>query len=340
MPAQSARNSGHWTATRPDEEAKPVGPDDCLRKAVEKLGPFKHKLQDDAERLGPWEGLDGHLALSEQLACERVWILATSYNRQKRLDRNAPRSKHVVERLTKLETLAGELARHLESLDDITRHRLQTGGTGVSSFTEFHFPLGVEADATGLPAPAGWNSPLEPIRWVQLLEALSRYANFTQTVFLRSKGIGSPDLPDKGGNTNLYKAIYGSAQWSLVHEGWHLYELFKPGEATGTEGGAFHLFLLDVFEYATGLDPEEHSKLESWLKRVSGVNRQYREIVSRQGVLRKELDAIDYSGSTHISEEQSKRCEELRKELATLERERFDLWPSLYPYSYPKGRTG
>ncbi len=339
MPARGARASDRWTATRPDEETRPAGPDHCLRSAVGRLGPFKHRLQDDAERLGPWEGLDGHLALSEQLACERVWILATTYNRQKCLDQNAPRSKHVVERLTKLETLAGGLARHLKSLDDITRHRLQTAGTGVSSF-DFHFPLMEEADATGLPAPTAWHSAEEPIRWVQRLEALSRYANFTLSMFLRSKGIDGPDLPDKGGNTNLYKAIYGSAQWSLVNEGWHLYELFKPGETTGTEGGPFHLFLLDVFEYATGLDPEEHSKLESWLKRVSGVNRQYRELVRRQEILRKELDAIESHGSVPNSEDNSKRCEELRKELATLERERFELWPLLYPYSYPEGRAG
>jgi hypothetical protein len=339
MPAQGGA-SGRWTATRPDEEIKPVGPDDCVRKAVEKLGPFKHRLQDDAERVGPREGLDGRLALSEQLAWEQVWTLAKTYNRQRQLDQNAPRSKHVVERLAKLEILTGELACHLASLDDITRHRLQTGGTGISSFNDFYFPLRDEADVTGLPAPAGWNSPEEPSRWIKRLEALSQYANFTQTVFLRSRGIDSADQPDKGGNTNLYKALYGSAQWSLVNGGWHLYELFKPGKTTGTEGGPFHLFLLDVFEYATGQDPEEHSKLEYWLKRVSRVNRQYREIVSRQGLLRAERDAIEESDSMPISEDGSKRCEEIDREMIALERDRLELWPYLYPYSYPEARAG
>jgi hypothetical protein len=349
MTARGSRASGRWKATLPNDEIKPVGPNDCLRRAVEKLGPLRHKLQEDAELRGPWQGLNGRLALSEELAYQQVWSLATNYNRQQRLDRNAPRPRDVMNQLSKLETLAGELARFLPLLDDLTRHRLQTAGTGINSFcTDFHSPLFDEADIIGLPVPTRENDPETPSRWVRRLEALSEYANFAQRMFLRSKDIDSPELLDRGGNTNLYKALYGSAQWALVNGGWQIYELFKPGKATGTEGGAFHLFLLDVFEYATGLEPEENSKLTYWLKRVSSSNRRYVEILRRQEILRDELDAIENYESDQnsenkpercASEEKSKRSDEISKELIELERDRLEVWPSLFPYSYPQSRA-
>jgi hypothetical protein len=339
MPTLGAGASKRWTATRPDEEIKPVGPHDCLLKAIEKLGPFEHRLQDEAQRLGPRKGLDGRIGLSEELAFEKIWTLATFYNRQKRLNQNAPRPKQVVDRLAKIETLAGELARHLEALDDITRQRLQTAGTGIASFGEVSkLPLMEEADVPGLPPPPGWADPDTPARWVQRLKALSQYSNFCQTMFLHREGIEGPDHPDKGGNTNLYKALYGSPQWGLVSAGWHAYELFKPGQATGTEGGPFHLFLLDVFEYATGLDPEEHSKLTYWLKQVSSANRQYREIMRRQKALKTEMAEIWKCTSDRTSKKALRRFEEITNEILALERDRLELWPALWPYSYPERR--
>jgi hypothetical protein len=337
MTAQKARDSERWTATIPDEETWPAGSVECGRKAVAKLGPFRHKLHDEADRLGPREGFNGRIALSEELACERVWILARQYNRQERLGRNAPRSRDVVERLTKLENLAGELARYLESLDDITRHRLQTGGTGISDFCKVvSFPLMEAADVAGLPAPPGWQSDETPPAWVQRLKALSEYANWSLNMFLRSKGIDSVDAPDRGGNTNLHKNLYGSARWAFVSEGWHLYELFKSGKATGTEGGPFHLFLLDVFEYATGLDPEAHSKLVPWIKSVSKANRKYQEILDRERALEKERDVVQSSATKLSPAERLDRIAEISQKLIEVERERYEAWPALFPFSYPQ----
>ncbi len=337
MPAQDAHIAGRWTATRPDEETRPVGPDECLLRALAKLGPFKHRLHDDADRLGPWEGLGGRVALSEQLAFERIWILTTSLNKEERLSQGAPRTKDVVERLTKLETLAGELARHMKSLDDITRHRLQTAGSGVNGFGDvIYVPLMEDADVAGLPMPNEENVYGIADGWVSRLEALSSYANDTLNMFLHSKGISSADAADKGGNTNLHKALHGSARWGFVTEGWHLYELFKPGKATGTEGGPFHLFLLDVFEYATGLDPEEHSKLTYWLKRVSKVNRQHQQITDRKIELIEKSYALPDDESKISAEESDKRMKDICEEQRALEKERYDLWPSLFPFSYPQ----
>jgi hypothetical protein len=342
MPAQKRTDHGRWTATVPDEDVRPVGHIDCARKALAHLGPFKHSTHEEADASGRREGLGGRVGLSTQLAWERIWILATTFNRQQSLDRRAPRSGDVIEGLTKLETLAGELARHLKSLDDITLHRLQTGGTGITEFLEIaDDPLMREADASALPLPSGWKGHEEESKWVQRLNALSQYSNAALKMFLTSRRIESLDAPDKGGNTNLYKSIYGSASWALVSEGWHVFELFKPGKATGTEGGPFHLFLLDVFEYATGLDPEVHAKLTSWVKRMSSVNRRYQSLVARREALSEEQQEISLSRIEPGFEERERRISEIGMALLAVERERLELWPSLFPFSYPghKGRA-
>ena len=335
MSVDGPGRSRRWTAKLADDETKPIGPEECARRAVGRLGPFKHKLQDDAERLGPWEGLRGHIALSEELAFEQVSILAREYNKHARLSESAPRTKDVVENLLKLENLAGELARYLVSLDDITRHRLQTGGTGISDFADIvSWPLMEAADVGGLPTPAGWSSSDETSRWVERLESLSRYANFTLTTFLRSKAIESVDIADKGGKTDLHTAIYGSARWSLVNNGWCVYEIFKAKKATGTEGGPFHSFLSDIFEYATGRDPEEHSKLTYWLKHVCKANRQYAKIRERQAALREEADRLvrlEMEGSPDFDPE---RRAQISSEMRQLEDRRAEAWPLLFPYSY------
>ena len=330
MATRDKRKPDRWTAAVPDEKIKPAGSDDCAIRAIERLGPFKHKLCEEAERLGP--RVRG-VALSEQLAFEQILTLAINYNRQAQLEHGAPRSKAVVERLRKLETLAGELARHLTSLDDITRHRLQTAGTGITDVSKYPpYPLMAEADAAGLPTPAGWDDEAS-CRWVKRLEALSLYANTTLSMFLCSKGIDSVDLPDKGGNKSLYKDLYGSARWAFVNGGWVVYELFKPNKATGTEWGPFHLFLLDVFEYATGLT-EVHSKLTQWLKPVSKANRQMQQLCDEECALIQEQGEIDSPRLKLTLQEREKRHAEVGQKLMALKLKCDDLWPSLFPFSH------
>src|ERR1044072_2815610 len=341
MAAKTSENSNRWKIVVPDDAADPIGSPDCARSAVLRLGPFKHQTHDQAQRYHGIDDRDGPLPLSKEFAFERVWVLATTFRRQQYLDNGAPRPRDVIEKLIKLEVLAAELACFMNSLDDMTRHRLQTGGSGIASFFEtIEFPLRDEADAQGLPAPSGWKKSNEGDRWVDRLAALSRYANFTTGVFLRSKGIASIDDADKGGNTNLYKAQYGSASWALVSEGWHVYEMFRPGQATGTEGGPFHCFLMDVFEFATGLDPEEHSKLTHWLKRTSKAKWHYYELTSQERKLSRELSKINRSESGLSLEEREGRSQEIISQLQAVSRAQYEAWPSLFPFSYPnpKGR--
>src|SRR5947209_744333 len=107
-----------WTATCSDDDTLPVGPVECGLRAVARLGPSYR----------PAEGFN-RFGICKELAIERVEILARQFNRIEFLNKGAPRPKQIVQNLDELERLAGELARSIESLDDMTRHRLSTAGT-------------------------------------------------------------------------------------------------------------------------------------------------------------------------------------------------------------------
>jgi hypothetical protein len=106
--------------------------------------------------------------------------------------------------------------------------------------------------------------------------------------------------------------------------------MFKPDEAAGKEGGPFHLFLHDVFEYATGLRPEEHAKLNYWLKRCCGSNRRMKRLKAREDHIAEELDSLKPIRSNQ------ERIKALLAQQEAVELEICELWPALYPFSYPE----
>lgn len=326
--------SRRWTSTVPDDVMNPKGPESALMRAAFALGPFRCRTDEEAQNCA--EDWPGNIALSAELAFERIFVLARDYNRQQHLNAKAPRPKDVIENLRALENLSGALAMLLLSFDDITRHRLRTGGSGIRGFGDvIEVPIMKSARACDLPAPGP--TIKEPINsaWVNDLGALSQYAGFCRETFLHTEGLADQTRVDKGGNTNLHKSLFGSPQWSLVNNGWHLYEMFKPGQTTGTEGGPFHRFLMDVFEYATGLDPEIHSKLEYWLKRTTKTNRSYVAITAKQSELEESMEQIWKSRPDNMEE----ALEKLRNQLFAAERKRQDLWAQMFPFTYTQAKA-
>jgi hypothetical protein len=141
--------------------------------------------------------------------------------------------------------------------------------------------------------------------------------------FLDRKGIDDIDHADKGGNTNLIKEMAGSPEWALVSGGWLVYEMFKPGEATGTEGGPFHSFLMRVFEFATSKNPEE-SKLLPHIKSIVPERRRYMELKIREQQLVAERDGLENDDGRYRNED---RAAEIGEELILLRGQRIQLAP-------------
>jgi hypothetical protein len=273
--------------------------------------------------------------VSAEFAIDRVYTLAEMFNRLETLGDGAPRRKDIVQRLDKIEEVSAELAKLLASADDISLSRLHTGGTGIGMFRRFfESDLMKDADVDGLPAPARCDVKAKPDGWVVRLNALSQYVGTVRTNFLISKGIEDPDRVDRGGNTNLVREEFGSARYQLVQEGWHVFDVFRPDEATGTEGGKFHLFLCAIFELATGLDPEEHSKLMPQIKKACALNRDLKALQLRERSLLRELNKLP------PTRKNSRRIREIEEEAGHLASKIFTLLGQIWPSSWSPSGLG
>jgi hypothetical protein len=323
MAAPVRGRKSHWRATCSEEECAPIGPVESGRLAVAALGPFKFRTYEDADT-APL-GDRGESPVCEAFACDQVVRLAQAFRRGLTLSKGAPRRKELLITIDTIEQLSGELARLISGLDDMTIHYIQTTGSGITRYREFvTADVMKEAEVDGLPQVGGDN---RTCAWVRRLSALSQYMNLTRAMFLIRKNIESPDEPaDKGGNTSLYKEIYGSPRWHLVHEGWHLYDMCKPNQATGHVDGPFHAFLKYVFEFATGLDPEQDSKLTGWLKKLCRANREMKEVMLRRDQLEEELNMLTPTSANKAREE------EIYVEYALIDRQHAKLWYEIYPF--------
>jgi hypothetical protein len=146
------------------------------------------------------------------------------------------------------------------------------------------------------------------------------------------RALACRDARDKGGNTNLWKEAEGSPWWGLVYDCIHVYDLFRPGKATGTLGGPFHKFVLAVFEYATGREGDDHAKVEDWIRKlvkptllerqkeaeVAALDAEWEEIALRDPMLRTKMDL--------------QRSEEISNKIVQLFREREELWQRIFPH--------
>lgn len=256
-----------------------------------------------------------------QCAGAAIQNLAVTYNAKTLLAANAPRAKDVVVQIEAVRDGAQQLLNCILALDDYARAQFQKYG-GASSLD--------------LPLYSGYfdewdeEDPEESdYEWVRNLSDLIKGANATLTGFRKSRGIGKNQRVDKGGNTNLFKEEKRSPDFNFVVDGWNLFEKFKPNEARGTEGGSFHLFLQYVYEYATGLEAEEHSSLSSWVKALAATLREISELSTKRARI-SSLRDVDDQDVQNESLSQNLR-EALDREILQKERVLLQLRPGKKP---------
>jgi hypothetical protein len=104
--------------------------------------------------------------------------------------------------------------------------------------------------------------------------------------------------------------------------------------ARGTEHGAFHDFLKHVFEYATGLDAEDHSSLSTWMKTLAGLLRQEDEISDRLIAAEVELETLEIEPGAVSS-----RREDLEQQIAVA-RDDLNLLRSKIKEARPGKKSG
>jgi hypothetical protein len=255
---------------------------------------------------------------------------ARRFNTEEYLACAAPRFKYVVERLKETQRLADELAGHLDSLDDITRHELQHAGTNTEHQRQFR-ALMEAADANGLPR-ASTDKTGSAASWVDRLRRLSSYAEVTSVNLVCWRGQRNLSEIDKGGNTNLWNETIGIPRWGLVNDAIQIYETFKPGEATGTESGPFHQFILALFEYATGREGNKHAKVEDWLKKLVPAHRKDKRAEAKEAKLDVEWNEIIVRDPELRIESNRERIIEIEAALGKSQRDREALWQIMWPH--------
>jgi hypothetical protein len=187
------------------------------------------------------------------------------------LTRGAPRRSKVASSLLELAESMEVVAAQFRSIDDLTLDELRR--TARNSLELPIDRIVQEADTINLPEP-GKHDRGSSI-WVRRLNSMAYIARLSH----RAYTLGS-NVVDKGGNTNAYSASTGSPRCALVNRGWYVFDFFKPGRATGSVEGPFHVFLDAVYEYATGLSSEDHD-LTHWIKRLCRVNNRSKVLTQR-----------------------------------------------------------
>jgi hypothetical protein len=257
--------------------------------------------------------------------------VARRFNLDQHMVRDAPRFKHVLENIREMERLANTLAGCLESHDDITRHELYNAGTSVEHQKQFQ-DLMRAADVSGLPRMSPENGDKVDSPWSHRLKSLVAYAKVTLDNATSRRALGCHDARDKGGNTNLWKEAQGSPWWGLVYDCIHVYDIFKPGKATGTLGAPFHKFILAVFEYATGREGDNHAKVEDWIRKLVKPTLLERQKEAEVAALDAEWDEIALRDPTLRTEMDLQRIEEISNKLGRLRREREELLQRIFPH--------
>jgi hypothetical protein len=213
---------------------------------------------------------------TKELALRYVDGLAMKFRQDGFLMKGAPRVGVDRKEMLHIQGLVTELRDALEDTNDFTRIGLQMGCFKFDDGLPAS-PLVARANVAGLPLPGEIGARGAPSGWALQLDALAHYLD---------RCIGKcSQKEDRGGNTNAYKEDWGSPESALVESAWYVFDLFKPGKASGSETGPFQEFVDTIANYATG---HERTSLHAAVKRWSKQHRESKHEVTELTRLRRE----------------------------------------------------
>jgi hypothetical protein len=274
-----------WTDVTSPEQDRPKGSVGSAKAAVAILAP-------SAER--------------EEEARQLVESLARSLNHRLVVENGAPLIAHATAKLDRLLDRAIAFSEALNSLDDITRHIIRTGGGDIPGFPDFRatrknrskrFPDWIHGDVT---------------KFTASLNGFISHVDLTTAIFVERFG-------NLGSNTNVYKRLMGTARTELIMQGLLVFERFNPNQSKATVGGKLYQFLMQVFQYATGKKAEENAKLDTAFKRMVSGYRSYKRADAELERLFQEQQALnqDPKGNMLRLQEIETECEKVRSVMRT-----------------------
>jgi hypothetical protein len=318
-----------WSAVSAPEIVRPKSPE-LLGEALNYLRPFKHRSAAVAIREGHFIELHGSKqGISEELARELIEYAAIEFNRGEYLHPNAPRWSDLVETLEGLAASTDAFRQTIESLDYFALSLLHR----VPEWDEPLSRQAITAKVDGLPQPL-IGAQAKRCLWAEQLEALSSYINARLQRAKHWRLKHGYKVRDKGGNGNLWWEEFGPPRWGLVSDALVIFEIFKPGEATGTVGGSFHQFVLTIFEFATGMSSEEEDVkgIDTLVKDLMRPSREDRLLEAESDKLVAEELAITESGKGPFTEAQNVRLNQIDRRRGEIARQRKELWKATWPH--------
>jgi len=137
---------------------------------------------------------------------------------------------------------------------------------------------------------------------------------------------------DPGAKRNHFTELEGTAKWRLLTDALFAFERFRPGEATGTEEGDLHQFVNEVYEYATGKEPNDG--LLRPLRDLIRPTREQDALEKRNDEILKELEALAVGKTIDLmSQAELKRNCELHKEFRCNSNRIAELTKITWPHS-------
>ncbi len=251
---------------------------DHLQAAAAHLGPFRYKTNVEARAAGAAFS-DGRstFASSQETAERLVTTIAATFNKALYLEERAPRLKDVFSELESLKNAIDAYYNTLSRLNDVTLHELRSRDECVTKQQAQVLSNMDLARVQELPRPANDPSADTDPGWIDCLAALRKHVEFTkQRIQSERRQRGRP-ATDVGGKTNLYKDVMGNPKWGLAYDCFTLCDAFKPDQASGYEEGPFHKFVMDVFEYATGVEGSM-AGMQDWVKQVVPARREFKAL--------------------------------------------------------------
>jgi hypothetical protein len=296
-----------WTLVWPNPAEIEPQQEDALPAALHWLEPFPNEINNIDPQSGSTE------CLTRERAIELIRDTARRFNQALYLAESAPRFKHMVEELDKLEASATQLAEDLESLNDFTRIELRRVGSDPEHHPEYN-ALMWAADTASLPPPAPDDLNVA-LPWTTRLAGLKTLVKTTRNNILERRAYMRGQDGDEGGNTNIFLEELGAPRWGLVFDCLEIFEKFRPGEATGTIGGPLYEFINCVFEYATGHPSPDHAKIDRWFKDLVVPHRLESRRHARFLALEKEEEAIFERDPQLRDPENEKRIQQINRKL-------------------------
>jgi hypothetical protein len=123
--------------------------------------------------------------------------------------------------------------------------------------------LHAEANGTALPLSSFDGRPDKESPWLLQLQALHKLALSQRRLIEFAAGT------DKGGRSNLHNDLSISVDYQLIEQSWHVFQLFKPGQAKTTlNNNVFLDFVGFIYAYATKEDQTKKGAPKSRSKKI------------------------------------------------------------------------